>query len=255
MIDTSSTPEELSSRELIELLTNLFHRLILHHALWFSEVKHQLGSEKALAALENVFKTSFPLQLKKLSKQLGFAIQDNLPQILLNLPREKILELIDTIAVNWLANDGIWFQEVEFNHGMNDAKRCNDSCWAQFSPLEARLIKTFLGLPELPGLEGLKKALNFRLYGRINVQSISETTDTSFVFQMNECRVQTARSRKGLPDYPCKSVGLVEYPYFATAIDPRIVTECVGCPPDDHPKDWYCAWRFTLSQSNDSLAE
>ena len=66
------------------------------------------------------------------------------------------------------------------------------------------------------------------------------------IFEMNECRVQTARIRKGLEDYPCKSVGMVEYPAFARTIDPRLVTECLGCPPDPHPKEWFCAWRFTL---------
>jgi hypothetical protein len=65
---------------------------------------------------------------------------------------------------------------------------------------------------------------------------------------MNECRVQAARKRKGLPDYPCKSAGLVEYPYFATAIDDRIFTECIGCPPDEHPEEWWCAWKFMLQQ-------
>ena len=63
---------------------------------------------------------------------------------------------------------------------------------------------------------------------------------------MDECRVQVARKRKGLDDYPCKSAGLVEYAYFARAFDARIKTECIGCPPDAHPDDWYCAWRFSL---------
>ncbi|MFW6388348.1 MAG: DUF6125 family protein, partial [Desulfohalobiaceae bacterium] len=59
---------------------------------------------------------------------------------------------------------------------------------------------------------------------------------------------QSARKRKGLADYPCKSVGLVEYGYFATAIDSRIQTECIGCPPDEHPEDWFCAWRFRIPE-------
>jgi hypothetical protein len=83
------------------------------------------------------------------------------------------------------------------------------------------------------------------------VQSIVEETEDSFVFQMNECRVQAARKRKGLDDYPCKSAGLVEYAYFARTIDFRIETECVGCPPDAHPDEWFCAWRFTMKSSQE----
>ena len=74
-----------------------------------------------------------------------------------------------------------------------------------FSPFEAHSIKKLLGLSENPGLEGLKRALGFRVYESINVQSISDETENSFVFRMNECRVQVARKRKGLDDYPCKS--------------------------------------------------
>jgi hypothetical protein len=39
---------------------------------------------------------------------------------------------------------------------------------------------------------------------------------------------------------------MVEYTYFARAIDDRIKTECIGCPPDAHPEEWFCAWRFSL---------
>ncbi|MCP3901359.1 MAG: cytosolic protein, partial [Desulfobacteraceae bacterium] len=143
--------------------------------------------------------------------------------------------------------DGVWFQAVEFDRGMNDAKRCNDSCWAQFSPYEANSIKTFLNLGADSGLEGLKKALGFRMYSMINKQTIVNETETSFEFQMNECRVQVARKRKELEDYPCKSGGLVEYAYFARTIDKRIITECISCPPDEHPEEWYCAWRFSIA--------
>jgi hypothetical protein len=103
-----------------------------------------------------------------------------------------------------------------------------------------------LGLSESPGLPGLKTALGFRMYARINQQSIEEIDETQFIFRMNDCRVQSARKRKGLPDYPCRSVGMVEYPFFASAIDHRIETECIGCPPDQHPENWYCAWKFKI---------
>ena len=65
-----------------------------------------------------------------------------------------MLELITTTSINWLANDGIWFQAVEFRHGMFDAKRCNDSCWTKFSPFEAWSVKRYLGLPENRGWLG-----------------------------------------------------------------------------------------------------
>ena len=62
---------------------------------------------------------------------------------MLDLSREKLLALMDSVSANWLVNDGVWFQAVEFRHGMNDAKRCNDSAWAQFSPLRPGPSRNF----------------------------------------------------------------------------------------------------------------
>jgi hypothetical protein len=62
---------------------------------------------------------------------------------------------------------------------------------------------------------------------------------------MNNCRVQSARKRKGLPDCDCKSMRLVEYWGFAETINSRIETTCIACPPDPHPADWFCSWRFS----------
>jgi hypothetical protein len=238
--------EDLSREDTARLVMDMFHRIIIHYALWFTEVRHQMGMEKALDTLKIASDRSIGIQMKRLSKILGFQMEDGIPLPLLNMPKESLLELLHTVSVNWLANDGVWFQAVEFESGMNDAKRCNDSCWAHFSPFEAWSIKKYLDLPQNPGLEGLKKALGFRLYARINTQSFIDEGPDSFVFQMNECRVQYARKRKGLDDYPCKSGGMVEYTYFARSIDPRIKTECIGCPPDEHPDEWYCAWRFKI---------
>lgn len=240
----------LDKTETARYVMDMFHRTIMHHALWYTEVSHQMGQERALKLLKKAAKTSSEIQLKHLADIFNYDLVDGIPSFLLEMDEEKLQQLRVRLAKNWLVNDGVWFQTIEHAEGMHEAKRCNDSCWAQFSPLEAELIKEQLDLGEQPGLEGLKKALMFRVYANINRQSISEESDSAFVFQMNDCRVQAARKRKGLADYPCKSAGQVEYSYFARAIDRRIITECIGCPPDAHPEDWYCAWRFTLAPEN-----
>jgi hypothetical protein len=246
MTETIPTIDDLDQEQTARLVMDVIHRTILHYALWFTEIRHQMGMPKALEALSTASEKSIGIQLNRLSKILGFTMRDGIPEPLLNMPKADLSALLDGTAINWLANDGVWFQSVEFTSGMNDAKRCNDSCWAHFSPVEAWAIKRFLGLGDRPGLEGLKQALNFRVYARINTQSIRDDGPDAFIFQMNECRVQVARKKKNLPDYPCKSAGLVEYTYFASAVDDRIRTECIGCPPDAHPDEWFCAWRFSI---------
>lgn len=240
---------DLDQGDKCRFIVDMFNRIIIHHALWFNEVKHQMGMEKSLQALETATEKSLHIQIKRLSEVLDFELKNGLPASLVNMNEETQTALMHAVAKNWLVNDGLWFQAVEFNRGMIDAKRCNDSCWAQFSPYEAWTVKKFLNLPDAPGLEGLKQALNFRMYAMINKQSIIDDEGTdSFVFQMNDCRVQRARKRKNLADYPCKSGGVVEYTYFARSIDPGIRTECIGCPPDEHPEEWYCAWRFSIDR-------
>ncbi len=240
--DPLKLDKTLKSRLIVDMLT----RIVVHYGFWFTEVRHQMGMDKALEIFEKTTQKSVSIGLKRIADVLGFELEDGLPKAFLEMEDEKLEALMEAVAKNWLVNDGVWFQAVEFGNGMNDAKRCNDSCWAQFSPYEAFSIKKFLALDDQCGLEGLKKALNFRMYSMINKQSIVDEGPKNFVFQMNDCRVQSARKRKKLEDYPCKSAGLVEYEYFARAIDQRIKTECIGCPPDVHPDEWFCAWRFSI---------
>lgn len=246
MVDKKRDPLQLDKSLKGKFIVDMLTRIVVHYGFWFAEVRHQMGMEKAREVLEKATDKSISIGLKRVADVLGFELEDGLPKALLEMDEKKLDALIKAVAVNWLVNDGVWFQAVEFENGMNDAKRCNDSCWAQFSPYEAFAVKKFLDLGDHSGLEGLKKALNFRMYSMINEQSIVDEGSESFVFQMNDCRVQAARKKKQLEDYPCKSGGLVEYTYFARTIDDRIETECIGCPPDEHPDDWYCAWRFRL---------
>ncbi len=248
-MDGKNNLENLSQTELGQYLISAFQRVILHHGFWFNEVQHQLGLEEALKAEREVASRYFPVALKHFSNALGIELgEGSLPRPLLNMPKEKLIGLIDAMAVSWLADDGIWFQAVEKSHGMDTSKRCNDTCWTRFSPLEASILKSFLHIPQQGGLEGLAKALDFRLYARIN-KHIIEREANVLVFKVATCRVQYARKSKGLDDYPCKSAGLAEYEAFARTVDARFKTQCIACPPDKHPDEWACAWRFTLAEA------
>jgi len=162
--------------------------------------------------------------------------------------REELEQLLSDFAKRWLAHDGLWFQQVEKAHGMDEAIRLDIGAWERFTVIEAERIMTFLGIGKGGGLSALKKALQLRLYAFINIQEISEPDERTIIFKMVDCRVQSARRRKQLPEFPCRPVGLVEYSGFAKTIDPRIETRCLHCPPDEHPEDSFCAWEFTLNE-------
>jgi len=168
-----------------------------------------------------------------------------LPQ-LQKLTKKALIDLLEDAAKNWLAHDGLWFQAVEKSFGIEAAITCDRTAWSQFTVVEAqRIMERHRILPN-GGIPALIKALQYRLYAYINVQEIVEISESRCIFRMKNCRVQAARARKNLPDFPCKTVGIVEYSNFAKAIDSRIETRCIACPPDPHPPDYWCAWEFQL---------
>ena len=165
--------------------------------------------------------------------------------LLSRMTREQLTELLSLYAKNWLAMDGVWFQSVEEQYGMDEAMRHDARAWERFTVIEARRIKAFLGLPEQPGLEGLAQALALRFYGNLNQDSIALQGGT-LIYRVESCRVQSARTRKGMPLHPCKSVGIIEYAGFARTIDRRITCRCLSCYPEVSDESCACAWAFTL---------
>lgn len=169
--------------------------------------------------------------------------------ILYDLSKDELIKIILDDAKNWLAHDGLWFQAVEKDHGLETAIKTDADAWEKFTVIEAQRILERLGIKPGGGMLALRECLKHRLYARLNTQECIEYSDSRIVFRMNDCRVQSARKRKGLPDFPCKSVGIVEYTNFAKTIDSRISTKCLSCPPDVHPNDFWCSWEFTLEKN------
>jgi hypothetical protein len=163
-----------------------------------------------------------------------------------HLSREQLENLVADFAKRWLAHDGLWFQQVEQYYGMEEAIKLDAGAWEKFTVLEAKRIMGLLKIEPGGGLPALKRALALRLYAFVNKQEIEQPDENTLIFRMVDCRVQSARKRKQMDEFPCKAVGLVEYSGFARTIDPRIKTRCLHCPPDSHPEDSFCAWEFTI---------
>lgn len=168
-------------------------------------------------------------------------------QALNNLSREELVELIGIYCKDWLAMDGVWFQSVEKKFGMDEAMEHDINIWRSFTVIEAKKIKKFLNLPDNAGLEGLKKALQLRLYANINDDEI-QIEGNKLIYRTLNCRVQSARSRKGMEWHPCLPVGEVEYSGFAKVIDERITCRALSCYPNITDDTCACSWEFTLME-------
>ena len=166
--------------------------------------------------------------------------------LLAGLSKEELLRIVVDDAKNWLAHDGLWFLTVERHHGLDAAVRADREAWERFTVIEARRIMARLDLEPGGGIPALVRCLPHRMYARLNRQEVEILDPDRAVLRMIDCRVQETRRRKGLPDFPCKTVGEVEFAGFARTVDPRIRTRCIACPPDEGTRSFWCAWEFSL---------
>jgi ubiquinone/menaquinone biosynthesis C-methylase UbiE len=166
-----------------------------------------------------------------------------------SLDRGGLLRALEVFASNWLAHDGCWFLAAEERFGMDVAMDLDTASWRRFAAAEARRIMAAFGIPPGEGIESLRQALAFRMYSFINPWRIEVPEDGSRLrFFMESCRVQDTRRRKGLSDFPCRSVGQVEFETFARTVDPRIRTTCLHCPPDPDAGG-HCGWEFRVANT------
>lgn len=162
------------------------------------------------------------------------------------LDRGGLFKALDVFAKSWLAHDGCWFLAAEERYGIETAIELDAASWRRFAAAEARRIMEAFSIPQGGGLDALQRALSYRMYSFVNPSRVERSPEGDVLrFFMETCRVQETRRRKGLPDFPCKSVGVVEFETFARTVDARIATTCLSCPPDPGA-DGHCGWEFRL---------
>jgi len=163
------------------------------------------------------------------------------------LSRNDLLRWLGDASKLWLAHDGLWFRAVEKASDLEEAILRDGEAMAAWTVIEAKRVMDRLGLAPGGGLPALETALRARLYALLNRQEIRREGDR-LIFTMLTCRVQDARNRQGLPPFPCREVGLLEYAGFARTIDPGLEVICRHCPPGDLPPGAWCSWEFHLRE-------